>query len=304
MRGHHPVATVETPMLEPNIAPCAAHSRWSDPGRYSSSLAGLPAAPDRLPGIVSGLVLHPLFAPQRDASAAALRTVREILAAVLQRDAGPLDWPRQPDQRVLATCRSYALLAGAILRQHQIPARVRVGFADYFTPDFWEDHWVCEYHDGDKWRLLDAELAPEVRQRFGIAFDPADVPRDRFLTAGPAWLALRRGEHDPARVGVSAAGLTGLWFAAGSLMRDLAALGMEEMMAWDYWGPSREFRPGSDIPTPWLGRLDSLADALARATADYAEAEAILAAHPWAALTPTILSFPDGAPVEVALDHP
>jgi len=206
-------------------SPYARHSRWSDPGGLGAHLDTLSPNPAALPEIVGGLVLHPLFAPTgADTAEAALRSVGDILASLLKRDARPLDQVREPGRR----------FACAILRQHGVAARLRKGFADYFTPDFWEDHTVCEYHDGRAWRLLDPELTSEVRQRFGIAFDPADAPRTRFLAAGPAWLALRRGERDPARFGVSVFGLTRLWFPAGSLLRDLAALGMEEMMAWDY----------------------------------------------------------------------
>jgi hypothetical protein len=281
----------------------ARHSRWTEPGRFGALLGPLSRYPDGLPEIVGGLVLHPLFAPAgSNLSEASLRSIPEILTALLQRDPRPLDQPREPSQRVIGTCRSYALLACAILRQHRVPARLRVGFADYFTPDFCEDHWVCEYHDGD-WRLLDAELTAKIRRRFAIPFDPANLPRDRFLTAGLAWQGLRRGERDPARFGVSVVGLAGLWFVAGSLLRDLAALTTAEMMPWDYWGPAREFRPGQPIPPDWLERLDSLAAALAGNPAGYDEARAILAAHPWAALTPSLLSFPDGKPVEIVLDR-
>jgi hypothetical protein len=291
-------------MPEPDIARYARHSRWSDPGAFDHYLDPLPADPALLPEIVGGLMLHPLFAPARtNTSEASLRSLPEILAALLRRHGQPLDQAREIGKRVIGTCRNYALLACAILRQHGTPARLRVGFVDYFTANFREDHWVCEYHDGSSWRLLDAELTAEVRGRFGIAFDPADVPRDRFQTAGPVWRALRRGEYDPAHFGVSALGLAGLWFAAGSLLRDLAALATEEMMPWDHWGPACEFRPGVPVPPAWLGRLDDLAADLAPAPARYDEVQAILAAHPWAALTLTILSFPEGKPVEVALDR-
>jgi hypothetical protein len=287
-----------------DIARYARHSRWTDPDALGFHLETLPYEPAALPEIVGGLVLHPLFAPAgSNASEASLRTIPEILTAVLERDGRPLDQVREPGKRAIGTCRNYALLACAIFRHHGTPARLRKGFADYFTPDFWEDHWVCEYHVGDHWRLLDAELTAEVRDRFGIAFDPIDVPRDRFLAAGPAWQALRRGERDPARFGVSVFGLTGLWFPAGSLLRDLAALAMEEMMAWDYWGPARDFRPDAPVPTEWLSPLDSLAGALAREPAGYDDVQAILAAHSWAKLTPTVLSFPEGKPVETALDR-
>ena len=42
-----------------------------------------------------------------------------------------------------------------------LPSRLRVGFATYFVRGFHEDHWLCEYWDGDTWRLLDAELDDE-----------------------------------------------------------------------------------------------------------------------------------------------
>jgi hypothetical protein len=291
-------------MQLPDFAPYTRHSRWSAPGRYGALLDPLPADPARLPEIVGGLVVHPLFASaEPPTSEPTLRSIPEIVEAVLARDKRPLDRARERGKRVLGTCRNYALLACAILRQHGVPARLRVGFADYFTPDFHEDHWVCEYHGGGSWRLLDAELTPEICRRFGIAFDPADVPRDRFLTAGTAWHKLRRGECDSTRFGVSAFGLTGMGFAAGSLLRDLAALAMEETMPWDYWGPARDFRPGAAIPPDWLGRVDGLADDLAHAPAGYDGVQAILAAHRWAALTPAILSFPGGKPVEVSLER-
>lgn len=287
-------------MLQPDIVRYASHSRWSDPGSYGDLLDALPATPAALPEIVGGLVLHPVVAPAgSSASDASLRCVAELVAAILAKDPRPLCLRRPPSNRIVGVCRQYALLACGILRQHGLPARLRVGFADYFTPDFWEDHWVCEYHDGSAWRLLDTELTAEVRARLGLAFDPADVPRDRFLAAGPAWLALRRDAHDPARFGVSFLGLAGLWIVAGSLLRDLAALAMEETMPWDHWGPARNFRPDKPPAPEWLDRLDRLAEDLANER----PSDSILAAHPWAALTSSVLSFPMGQPVEVALDR-
>ena len=35
--------------------------------------------------------------------------------------------------------------------------------------------------------------------------------------------------------------------AGGSVVRDLAALNKREMLAWDYWGLAREFRPGATV---------------------------------------------------------
>jgi hypothetical protein len=290
-------------MPRPDPARYARHSRWSDPGRFGADLAALPAQPALLPEIVGGLVLHPLFAPAaaRAKPGAEFRRIADVVDAILAADGRALDEPREPEERLLTTCRTQALLACAILRQHKFPARLRVGFADYFTPGFAEDHWVCEYRDGDAWRRLDAELTQSVRRRLAVSFPAADVPRDRFVAAGPAWIRLRRGEGDPARFGVSALGLGGLWFAAGSLLRDLAALDMQEMMPWDYWGPARDFRPGAEIPAGRLRRLDDLAGTLAALDETDADPGPILSEHAWAALESSVLSFPQGDPIECSI---
>ena len=73
------------------------------------------------------------------------------------------------------------------------------------------------------------------RRRLDIRFDTLDVPRAQFLTAADAWRRCRSGETDE-RFGISFAGLRGLWFVAGSLVRDLAALNKMEMAPWDVWG--------------------------------------------------------------------
>lgn len=288
-------------MAQRDVAAYARQSRWTEPGKFTAHVAALPADPTVLPEIVGGLVLHPLFAgaAAKENPEPALRRMSDILAAIVSKDARPLDQTRQPDKRVFGTCRNYAVVACAILRQHRRPARLRVGFADYFTSDFAEDHWVCEYYDGAAWRLLDAELASTVSQHYAIPFAAWDVPRERFLTAGGAWQKLRRGEGDPTRFGVSVLGLTGMWFVAASLLRDLAALDMEEMMVWDYWGPARNFRPGTEISPEWLSHLDHLANALAGLDAGHQDARCILADHPWAALDASVLSFPLGEPIEV-----
>jgi Transglutaminase-like superfamily len=155
-------------MQEGDLAHYARHSRWTEPGLLSEHLERLPTDPVRLPGIVGGLVLHPIFAsrygialPAAAMPDAPLRTIDEILKTILDRDDRPLDQTRDPGKRFIGVCRQYALLACAVLRQHRVPARLRVGFADYFTPDF-------------------AEV------RFDIPFEPADVPRGPI--SGSGWL--------------------------------------------------------------------------------------------------------------------
>ena len=122
-----------------------------------------------------------------------------------------------------------------MLRAGGTPARVRSGFATYFEPGFFDEHWAVEYLDGDQWRLADAQVAGDGRVP-GVDFEFTDVPRDRFLVAGQAWLDCRAGRRDPEAFGVRSAGLTGMWEVQGPVVRDLAALASIETLPWDDWG--------------------------------------------------------------------
>lgn len=212
-----------------------SHSLESDPGEMRELLASLPKDPTQIVDAVSGLVLDRAFVaplrvvcPPAAAADAQSRPLPEMLTRILSRDPAPLATARPPEKRFVGACRHYALLACSALRHHGVPARVRVGFAGYFEAGFYDDHWVTEYWDDGRWRLMDAELTPAVRRHFGVTFDSCDVPRDRFLTAGSAWLGVRSGRIDPATCGVASVGITGAWFVAGSVARDLAALTSEK----------------------------------------------------------------------------
>jgi transglutaminase superfamily protein len=283
-------------------------SRMSDARERTPLLEALPRDPRHLVAAVSGLILHRLFVqplavtpPPESVDDVECRTVSRMLDRILARDPSPLDAARPLDRRFIGICRDYALLACSALRHHGIPARLRVGFAAYFTPGFHEDHWVCEYHAGDRWRLLDAELGDRVRAHFGIGFDPTDVPRDAFLVAGEAWGRARRGTVDPDTFGVSAIGIAGVRFLASSVVRDLAALNKREMLAWDVWGLSRRLAPGAPIPEPAATRLDAVAALTAAPDADWS---ALRELHDEEDLRvpPVVLSFTDRGPVEVAVD--
>jgi hypothetical protein len=101
-------------------------------------------------------------------------------------------------------------------------------------------------------------------------------------------------------MGVSWLGLAGMWFAAGEVMLDVAALNKEELLPWEKWSVGRELGPGADIPAAWLAELDAVAAAL-RGAPDGDLARRIYAAHDWLRVTPRVLSFESGVPVELAL---
>lgn len=72
----------------------------------------------------------------------------------------PLTAVRPPGERFVGNCRHFSTLLVAILREQGVPARVRAGFARYFGPGRYEDHWFCQYwHASEaRWVLGDPQL--------------------------------------------------------------------------------------------------------------------------------------------------
>jgi hypothetical protein len=290
-----------------NVDAYRTQSRWSDPGRWASLLSEIRPEPAEIVRAVSGLLLHPFIAPMRgvEMPAAAgddreLRSAEAILDRVHARDQRPFTAARSPEHRCFCVCAGFARLATAVFRAHREPARCRAGFAGYFNPGFLEDHWVCEYRDGGEWRLLDAQLDDAAVRELGLGFSPRDVPRDQFLDGSTAWHRMRTGELDPARMGLSVLGLTGAWFAAGNVMLDVAALNKEELLPWEKWSVGRELGPGHDPDSEWAARFDEVA-ALLGGSPDAALAQRVYREHPWLRVTPSVLSFANGPPVEIRI---
>lgn len=224
-----------------DIARWIGHSRMSDPAGHAGIIAALPADIGALNGIIQGALVHSDWLSEYglDASrlhAASRRTlpVVERLHDIFERDAQPLQAGRPPERRTIGTCRDFALLLCSFLRSKGVASRLRCGFAAYFG-DGWEDHWVCEYWDkpSRSWRLSDPQINSLLKDRYRIGFDPADVPREAFLTAGEAWRDCRDAKSDPARFGHGE--VKGLWFVKINLIRDHHVLNGRETSAWDGW---------------------------------------------------------------------
>ncbi|MEM7429210.1 MAG: transglutaminase domain-containing protein, partial [Pseudomonadota bacterium] len=143
--------------------------------------------------------------------------------------------PRPPQGRSIGTCRDYALLMTGFLREHGIEARVRCGFASYFAPGRWEDHWICEYRlpGEEAWRMADAQMDGVHREVYAIDFEPQNLPDGAFCSAGRIWSDFRAGRLDPETCG--AGERTGTWIMAVDVARDYLALCGQEVSPWDGW---------------------------------------------------------------------
>jgi hypothetical protein len=225
------------------------HGDWTDPGDFRPAIGALPNSVASLACAVRGLLVHSDFLDlyglkPSDFASISRETlpVAARLEQIFSRDPAPLSVERTPAKRPLATCRDYALVLCAFLREKRIPARVRCGFATYFTEGRFEDHWVCEYwspHEG-RWCMADAQLDDKHRAHLSIEFDTVDLPEGKFLPSGEAWQAYRSGAADGMRFGHGNA--AGPWFLIVNLARDALALRKREVSDWDAW---REALPWS-----------------------------------------------------------
>jgi hypothetical protein len=238
-------------------------------GVYAPLFEELPRDVAALADIVQGLLMHEHWAPRYGAALSDerrreshIRAVAPMLERLFAHDDRRLSAPRPVEARLVGVCRHFTLLLVAMLRAQGIPARARCGFGSYFNAGRFEDHWVCEYWDAAevRWVLADAQIDDLQRTVLKPDFDTLDVPRDRFIIAGDAWTQCRAGKADPSAFGIFA--MRGLWFIAGNLIRDAAALNNMEMLPWDVWGAmARSDQPLENDRLVLSDRLASLTHA-------------------------------------------
>jgi hypothetical protein len=201
-----------------------------------------------------------------------IRPVASLIDALLALDPAPLNVPREPQRRVIGTCRHFAVMSCALLRYRGIAARARCGFATYFQLGHGLDHWITEYwHSGDgRWVRIDSEILGG-----SILATPEDLAPGEFLTGGEAWSAFRAGRIDAAHFGVHGTENWGPGEIRGNAIRDLAALNKVEMLPWDEWGRMDASYKGKTGPD-----YDELLDTIAAVSAsDDATAVAALYAN-------------------------
>jgi hypothetical protein len=202
-------------------------------------VAGLPSSPVEICAVAQSLVMLPNLAagfgiPDDRQEERSIRAVSDILRVVRQHDDRGVEHARSESNRVVGTCRHFALLACSFLRHRAIPARCRAGFASYFVPGSFLDHWVVEYRHPvePRWVRVDPEILG-----FRFVDAPDDLAEGEFLSGGEAWIRCREGRADPSMFGVDGVPENfGIGEVRGNLIRDLAALNKVETLPWDEWG--------------------------------------------------------------------
>jgi hypothetical protein len=227
------------------------HTLLTDPGPYTSALEALPEDLDALHHAINGLFVHVWkvrkFHPERlKQHAVFVRSVRRLLEGVLELNAAPLDQERLETERLIIDCRSFALVFCAVLRERGVPARLRCGFAGYLEPTHFQDHWVCEYWNGERWVMEDADVIKH------------DLSSGDFISGARAWSLLRSSEMDANRFGYAPEAYSrGLWAVRINLLHDVAALCGSECVSGDVWG-LMQWRKG-EFPAEDVAFMDEAA---------------------------------------------
>lgn len=114
-----------------------------------------------------------------------------MLKALVARNPRGVTVEREPAERLVLSCRYYAMLLISILKHQGVPARVRVGFASYVHPASSRhfDHWIAEVWNEreGRWMFVD----PDFKR----------IDFEGFELAGEVWVRARRGEIDPEKYG-------------------------------------------------------------------------------------------------------
>ena len=235
----------------PDLDYYTQQSAISSPGKYAVLFDDLPDSIQQLCEIIQGLMIHAFWISDENYGVSIetlksqrkltdeynLRSMEEILEALLAIDNGPLIKARPSEKRIIGNCRDFALFLTAVLRHQNVPARVRSGVARYFfTNGHLEDHFITEWWNAGegRWQYTDPQIDGLMKKKCEIAVDVVDLPREQFLHAGLGYAELMNERITPDKIGIFE--FKGLPYVRYKLVSDLACLNKIEILAWEGWG--------------------------------------------------------------------
>ena len=128
-----------------------------------------------------------------------LVTASAMLAELYRRDERGFVIDREPQNKLVVSCRYSAILTASILKSKGIPTRVRACHASYFDMgdlgDVSTDHWINQYWSEreNRWITIDVDGSLSLNENF----DPYDVPDGKLDFPADAWLDIRAGKVNP-----------------------------------------------------------------------------------------------------------
>jgi len=174
---------------------CLRCSATTEAGELAVLYEGLPEDLDELCALIKAQLIHPFeaddFAGQipegRVFEDRELPTVALMLEELRRRDGRGLVIDREPGDRLLVACVHHSLLLASILRERDVPCRLRAGLAGHLVDGLHVTHAVCEVWHGQRWILVDPDR------------EKVDLSRGKFLSSAEAWRRARAGKLDARR---------------------------------------------------------------------------------------------------------
>lgn len=284
----------------------AQYSKMTNPSPYAHLYVDLPSDIPSLVKVVQCLIVHVFWGESYGLSLSEerkaevqLRRMDHRLRRMLELDPSPLTTPRPHEKKVVGNCRDFSLTLASMLQSKGIPARPRCGFATYFDPSLYIDHWVCEYWNEaeQRWVFVDAQLDEVQQNILKTTFNTLDVPRDQFIVGGAAWAMCRAGQADPDHFGIF--DMHGMDFVKGDFLRDVAALNKMELLPWDCWGMI--LTEYETLPPDDLSMLDRLAELTSIDVPEFDIVRQVYESDPRLRVRDSIQSYVNGSIEYIAL---
>jgi len=195
----------------PKLNPNSYYIRQSETSKVSKKFVDkFGNTPDEIIKQVRKKMIHPCELPHNfdHTNWPRLQTAKDI------------EWEMTNQRFAFGVCRAFTLICVAIMRAKGIPARSRCGFATYFVPGIYEDHWIMEYMQDNKWRLADA-------QKLKMLVKPGE-----FINGAVAWQMVRKFGFDPKLLGFSGQkdmASFGIEYIIKNMIRDVSGLIKQEL---------------------------------------------------------------------------
>lgn len=189
-----------------------------------------------------------------------LQTAPAMLAELYRRDSKGLSLNREPQDKLVLTCRYVSILMASILKTKGIPCRVRAGHVPYFDMgklgDVSTDHWFNQYWSDEEGRWVTIDVDGSLSLEKDI-FDPYDVPEGKIDYAADAWLNVRSSKVD-AKHFYNAGGFRGLRVILWSLAYDFHSI-MNDEIIYNHGFTFSELKGFKALTEKDLKEIDNLA---------------------------------------------
>jgi hypothetical protein len=218
------------------------HGPMTEIKEMDSLVADIPADIPTIVSYVQNILLHEHWSEAYGVELSDARRQEPLMRSfeeklVFLRDKGftHVSEGRTNQDKMFGICRDFSVVSAALCREAGIPARARCGFAAYFEPGKYIDHWVLEYwhQEQERWIMADAQLDELQQSALKIEFDPLDIDAEQFITAPRAWLMCRQGKANPDLFGIFQ--WWGYDYLRCNLLLDANSLLKMPMQPWDGW---------------------------------------------------------------------